>query len=543
VIVGEETEAHVILPAISTAVYNQLARDAENLPGLVLRPGRRRVYPFGAAACQVIGRLALVSPGQMQDDPNAHDELRRYHLNDEAGQSGVEGAYEQSLRGARGAQLAGGGEDDSSIISDPVAGKDVSLTLDIQLQAAIEQAFAKRRVFTDPNTGEVAEIRQDQPGAAVVIDVASGRVLAMASYPTFDLNMADADYRKLSLDEIRQPLLNRALHMAAEPGSTVKPLMALGALSDGLVTPETTIECTGYLILKGQRFAVGRCWTMKEYKLTHHDIPASDPLPTNSLTVVDAIERSCDVYFETVADWMGMTRERYWYDRFGLGRPTGVGLPETTGRIPNPVNIPRALLREQTWFAGIGQGPVMATPMQMANAVATIARDGVWMQPELIEGQANSQTRVDLGFSAVAMAAVKRGMWAVVNKDGGTAKIPHGDPPDEVDRIVVAGKTGTSQVPPMSIVLRDEQGRPVMEDGQVQYVRVNPELPEVRTWYIGGGTNHDQYAHHWLIGYAPADHPQVAFAVFAEYGGSGGPVATSIARDVLAACVKQGYLH
>jgi penicillin-binding protein 2 len=542
--VGEETEAHVILPAISTDVYNELARDAENLPGLVLRPGRRRVYPFGAAACHVIGRLALVTPVQIQDDPNARDELRRYHLNDAAGQSGVEAAYEQSLRGARGAQLAGGGEeDDSSIVTDPAPGKDISLSLDIQLQAAIEQAFAKRRVFQDPETGAVAEIRQDQPGAAVVIDVATGRVRALVSYPTFDLNLPDAEYRQMSMDEIRRPMLNRALQMAIEPGSTVKPLMGLGALWDGLITPQSTIECTGYLILGGQRFTVGRCWTMSEYHLTHHDIPAGDPLPTNSLTVADAIERSCDVFFETVADRMGMTRERYWYDRFGLGRPTGVGLPEVTGRIPNPEHIPRALLREQTWFAGIGQGPVLVTPIQMANAVATIARDGVWMQPQLIAGATNSQQRVDLGFSSDALEAVRQGMIAVVSKEGGTAKLPHADPPDEVDRIVLAAKTGTSQVPPMSIVLRDEQGRPVMVNGQPQYVRVNPADPEVRSWYIGGGPDHDHYAHHWLIGYAPADHPQVAFAVFAEYGGSGGPVATSIARDLLAACVQQGYLH
>lgn len=539
--VAEQSEAHVILSAIDTDEYNQLAKHAEDFPGLVLRTGRRRVYPFNEAACHVIGHLAAVSASQIKLDADADNPLRKYWPNDRAGQDGVESLCEHVLRGSRGEETRSSDAADWTTTDQPVPGQDVNLTIDVDLQNQIADAFKRRREISFTSESDiVTKIHQEQPGAAVVLDVRTGQALALVSYPTYDLNKLDEEYAQLSVDDINQPLVNRATQSAVEPGSTVKPLMALGALSDGVITPQSTIECNGYLVLDGHQYQIGRCWTMSEFHTTHHQVPESDPLPPGGLTVVDAIERSCNVFFETVADRMKMERQRYWYDRFGLGRICGIGLPETPGRIPNPAHIPQYMRREKTWFAGIGQGDIAATPLQMANAVATIARDGIWMRPSIIDGL--PPDRVDLGFAPDALAAVKQGMVAVVNKRAGTGSLRHADPPDEVDRILVAGKTGTAQAPPLTIPVRDDAGQIVKENGREKRMPVDPSDPTVATWYISSSDDHTHFAHHWFIGFAPADHPQIAFAVFVEYGGSGGPVANSIARDVLAACVKCGYL-
>jgi penicillin-binding protein 2 len=544
--VGDQTTPHVILSGINTDQYNELAKEAENMPGLVLQPGRKRVYPQDAAACHILGHLTPVTPEQLAADPNRDDPLRALLPSDLSGQTGVERMCEPVLRGTRG-EIRTSAIGNDSATTDPIPGRDVNLTIDIRLQRAVEQSFSTRRVYRDSETDELS-VRQNEPGAAVVIDIPTGQVRALVSYPTYDLNHLDDNYAALSRDDLNTPLLNRATQVAAEPGSTVKPLMGLGAMADGLITPQSTIECNGYLVLDGHQYDVGKCWTVREFAKyigtpedpRHHKIPTEDPHPTGFLTVTDAIERSCNVFFETVADRMKMDRQRYWYDRFGLGRPTGIGLPEVSGRIPNPAHAAPSALREMTWFAGIGQGDIQATPLQMANVAATIARDGVWMRPSIVAQSglvsAPGPDRVDLGFSRQSLQAVKEGMNEVVNKRAGTGRM------DPVDSIVFAGKTGTPQVGRLTVPVRDEQGRIVMENGREKRELVDPANPAVATWYIGTGPTKTDYAHAWFIGYAPADHPKIAFAVFVWYGGAGGSVAGSIVHDMLDACVKTGNL-
>jgi len=194
-------------------------------------------------------------------------------------------------------------------------------------------------------------------------------------------------------------------------------------------------------------------------------------------------------------------------------------------------------LLEFTWYAGIGQGSVLATPLQMANAIACIARGGIWMPPTLLVDSPASAQRVDLGFSPDALAAVKQGMWAVVNKEAGTIKM-------NTDGLSVAGKTGTPQAPVLTIPVRDDKGKIVLENGREKRVPVDPNSPSVKNWYIAeidSGQAH--YAHAWFIGYAPAEHPRVAIAVFVEYGQYGGAIAAPIVEAALAACQKGGYLN
>jgi cell division protein FtsI/penicillin-binding protein 2 len=323
-------------------------------------------------------------------------------------------------------------------------------------------------------------------------------------------------------------------------------------------------------VLDGVKYPNGRCWVASMYtgkipSVAHHPVPAADPHPTGFLTFSDALQRSCNVFFETLADRQQMDRLGYWYDRFGLGRPSGVGIAEVSGQIPGDVPVPAIEHRVATWFSGIGQSQVLATPIQMANAVATIARRGIWMRPTLlprdIDTNANqSSDVVDLHLNPVAIDQAWDGMTRVVNTIAGTGKTMH------MDDLLVAGKTGSAQAAILKIPRRDEQGKliyktlevPVMDaNGKVTKVqRTTPDWEPIEPgteehpnplapWYRSYGTKDDRpvLVHAWVIGFAPANNPKIAFSVFVEYGGSGGGAAAAVARQVLAACVEHGYLQ
>jgi penicillin-binding protein 2 len=563
--VAEQESSHVILHAVDPQTQAILARDQERFFPLSLRPSKHREYPYGRVACHIVGHLGEATAEETgANDPNADDELRHYRPSDLVGRTGAEALCETSLRGARGRIEKLVGSDVTLSNIDPIPGKDVKLSIDVDLQADIEQAFVQQRTY---GTGENAETRFNQHGAAVVIDIATGQVLAMASNPGFDPNTLDATYTQLARDDLNLPLINRATQMALEPGSTVKTIVGCGSITHGFMTPTSTVECTGYLVLRGHKYSVGRCWVVKTFEAhpgvvaspAHHPFPLEAPHPTGFLTVSDGLERSCNVVFETIADKMGMRELSYWYDQFGLGRKTGIGLEESAGMIPDPVDASiHSPLRMLTWFAGIGQGHVQATPLQMANVAATISRGGIWVRPELVAeedvGRAGSRSaadmgpdRVDLHLTPEAVAAVQEGMRRVVNTQAGTGRgiLPEEQQPpiedDPLSRIVIAGKTGSAQTALMQIPQRDADGTMIYQDGHVLRKPVELGSPGTEGWYAGAGLT-KQMVHAWYIGYAPADHPKVAFAVMVEYGEAGGTVAGSIAHDVLEACVRHGYL-
>ncbi len=336
------------------------------------------------------------------------------------------------------------------------------------------------------------------------------------------------------------------------------------------------IECTGYLVIDGKRKPVGRCWVASKFfkelngQVAHHPVPSMAPHPTGFLTFSDALERSCNVYFETIASRMGMDDLSVWYDRWGLGRPTGIGIPEARGSLPRDFSGPVWDRQCKTWFSGIGQDPVAATPIQMANVAATIARDGVWMRPRLLsdaeaarlgvnlpgpraaevaggpDARPSVPDRVDLGLSRAGLAAAKEGMYRVVTSKAGTGTgLLRGS--EILPQIPICGKTGTAQAPPFAIKLRDEKGRPILDqNGRATYDRIEPGTPghlnPIAPWYRANGADGKDIAHAWYIAFAPADHPQVAVGVMVEYGGSGGMAAAAVARTALESCVKRGYL-
>jgi penicillin-binding protein 2 len=540
--VNEQTEPHAILRAISTETYNTLARNLDYYPGLTLQPGVIRVYPFGDVGAHVIGQLSRVTREDLETDPfEATDELRRYLANDLIGRTGLEALAEPLLRGQRGRIVkdAASGEVKDTTPARP--GQSVRTTLDMELQRDVQQLFSDWKL----TKGTTVTERHPMHGAAVAIDVATGDVLAMVSYPSYDANLLESRFAELARDEINQPLLHRATMSMYEPGSTMKPVIGLAGVSAGILGVRDTVECTGYLVLGGRKYDMGRCWTMSKFNVGHHTVPWQDPHPNGFLNLEESIQRSCNIYFETIGDRLKIDGLTDWMTRFGLGRPTGLGIGEAAGRIPGQFNLPSYLKRSTSWFASIGQGKVGATPIQMANVAATIARDGIWRRPQLLVDRLPA-TRptvdtVDLQLDRGAVAAVRRGMVKVVNTRGGTAK------DNKREDVLLAGKTGTAEAAPFTYRLRDEYGNLVYDEhGRVvrQELRLStPGNPNPQAlWYRGSGSDHNKRNHAWFMGFAPADKPTVAFIVMVEYGGSGGEVAGPIADGLVTAAMKHGYI-
>jgi penicillin-binding protein 2 len=571
---GEQYEVHPILKNITQETYTLLAKAAPHCPGLVLKAGTHRVYPFGRAGAHFLGHLSPVQQEDMKNDPyidSGEDdaELRAYQFTDLIGRGGLEQLCERALRGARGRILRrSGGEGDpeqtEQVLNKPVPGTDVRSTIDIRLQAYIQDLFAHCEVPNNNDPRNLPSLTVPMHGAAVVIDVKTGQVRALASYPDYDPNQFNEQYQALASDRDNSPLMNRATQAMVEPGSTIKPVVGLGAITQGVIGVHDGIECTGFLVLNGHRYPNGRCWVASEYidqlgieGVKHHQVPVPHRgrfgNPDGFLVFSDAIERSCNVYFETVADRLGLERLSYWMRCMGLGRETGIGISESCGSIPTDLKIRGRIERSTTWFSGIGQVGVRATPIQMANVAATIARDGIWMRPRLVEtsGIPLDPVRthdgkpvpdvVDLHLDKQALAEAREGMTRVVNSRGGTGPLAH------MDNLLVAGKTGTAQAARIWDPVLDASGKQVV-DAKGKKV-VQPRTPatadhETDTpWYRGWGPKGDEFSHAWFIGFAPANDPQIAMAVMVQYGGSGGATAGVMARKIFQPCLDRGYIH
>ncbi|HYE21507.1 MAG TPA: penicillin-binding transpeptidase domain-containing protein [Tepidisphaeraceae bacterium] len=554
VTVSEQTEPHVVLRAVDNDVYVKLDALRERWPWLELKKSTHRHYPFADVGCHVIGTVGQVLRDDLEKNPHVQaaqaDDARRYFYNDVIGRGGIERLCEPELRGSRGQIVKQLGREGAVDQTPPTPGRDVRITIDMDLQMRIQEAFLRYKEQDDPaKPGQDLRVRRmpvhEMHGAAVVIDVSTGQVRAMVSYPTFDLNQYDQLYPKLSKDVINLPLMNRATQAALEPGSTVKPLVGLAAITQGVLQVAETIECTGYLVIDGRPIKQGgKCWVASKFahlvaSVAHHQIPTNAPHPTGFLTFADALERSCNVFFELSAHRLGLERLGQWYKQFGLGQMTEIGLPESKGRVPGDFAVPNPA--SATWFSGIGQSQVLATPLQMANAVATIARGGIFIRPHLRASETPLIEPRDLRLSPEALAMARAGMIGVVNNPAGTGRILRRDD------IVIAGKTGTAQAAVFNIVVRDSAGKIVRDEaGKIKRQFFKPSTPEEPNeqmpWYRGSGNSGTELGHAWFVGYAPAHDPKIAFAVMVEYGGSGGKDAGPVAQAILEACIEHGYL-
>ena len=467
--------------------------NAPDLPGVAIDVGQSRYYPHGEETAPVLGYVAAVSEGETAGDPLL--QLPGFRI----GKAGVEKTYDMALRGSGGSsQLevnALGRVIKELRRREGQPGAEVNLTVDLELQRLVSQ-----RLY-------------DESAAVVVLDVHSGAVLALASTPSFDSNafnkgLSTEQWKALSSSP-RAPLINKAIGGQYPPGSTFKMAVALAGLEKGAITPATKFFCSGSLKLGDAEFF---CW-----KKGGH----------GTLDLEGGLVQSCDVYFYETAKRTGIERIAAMARRLGLGRPSGLDLPgERHGLVPTrqwklaEIGIPWQL--GETLLTGIGQGYVLATPLQLAVMTAQLANGGFQVVPHLTRDTVTPggvlprppREPSSLGIPPAHLKVILRALDGVVNSPKGTAYRA---------RIMEAGyemggKTGTVQVKRISKAER-ERG-----------VRKNSEVP----WA--------QRDHAIFVGFAPLDAPRYAVAVVVEHGGGGSTVAAPIARDVLLAAQRRGLL-
>jgi penicillin-binding protein 2 len=471
---AEEREEHVIVAAAPREVAMAVEGADPRPAGVSTRPARTREYPLGDRACHILGTVGPASAKELES-PLSEDRLDGFRPGDVAGRGGVEQSADARLRGKRGVTVRAAGRGDGPPLrqADPSPGEDVRLTLDIDLQAGVEDALNRK-------------------GAVVVLDVATGGVLAMASFPRYDLNAFREIYAELRDDTENRPLVNRAVSAYA-PGSTVKPVVGIAALEAGAVSEHTCLACTGRWP-EGGGFA---CWIHSKGGGSHGPV-----------RLTTALAQSCNHYFFHAAQMTGGQAVAEWFRRFGLGRPTGVGLPgEAGGFVPDEDWLVRKTGHGWTHaderLASIGQGAMLATPLQMADVAATLARSGIRRPPTLFADEAAVRRGERVGASRASLSVVARGMREVVEEPSGLAFKTV-----KIAGLPIAGKTGSAQV----------------------WTAPSPD-----------GQRAKAAPHCWFIGYAPADSPRIAVAVLLENvpdgsgGGSAGPYAkrvVELARDL-----------
>jgi penicillin-binding protein 2 len=468
-------------------------------PGVDLRTRQTRHYPFGELGVHALGYVAAISERDLERIDRAS-----YAGTSLIGKLGVENAFETELHGhngyreilvnALGRSVERQGAYQPELHSEPPqAGEDLVLAIDLPAQEAAEQALGERR------------------GAVVALDPNSGDVIALVSHPGFDpalfgRGFTRAEYAQLT-EDIDKPLLNRALRGAYPSGSTIKPIIALAALSFKLVDPSRREFCNGIFHLPHSAHLY------REGKGGRHGY----------VDLKDAIARSCDVYFYGLAATLGVEHIADFMGRFGFGAETGIDIGgEKPGILPSPEWKKKVFKRpqDQVWFPGetvnfgVGQGYLTVTPVQLAHAAAMLAMRGRNFRPRLVTGVRDAYTGevrrvapvplpgVD-GVSAADWNLVIQGMQGATTY-GTAAAIGRGAP------YTLAGKTGTAQV--FSI-------------GQGE--RYNDAANAARQ------RNERLRDHSWFIAFAPVEAPRIAICVLVENGGFGASVAAPIARKVM----------
>ncbi len=459
--------------------------NAPDLPGIIIDEGLSRFYPFKETAAHVVGYVGAVSEEEIASG-NPLLRLPGFRV----GKSGIELEYNTALCGKEGAQrveVNAVGRVIREIERDEgVPGTTLPLTIDMRLQKI---AYEKMK---------------NESGAAVLLDIYTGEVLALVSTPSFDPNkfnrgLSNEEWEEISTNE-KNPLLNKALGGLYSPGSTFKMVVALAALEAGVIRPDTKIFCGGHIMMGSHRF---HCW-----KGSGH----------GNVDLKEALMHSCDIYFYEVARRTGIDKIAAMAKRFGFGMPTGINLPgEKSGLMPTrrwkELILGEQWLQGDTYNAGIGQGYVLTTPIQLAVMAAILANDGYKIKPTILVPE-NRDTSVssgeNLNISKTYLQLMREGMFNVVNAAKGTAKTARLN----VDGKLIAGKTGTTQVKRISMKEREEG------------LRSQDELP----W--------EDRNHALFVSFGPTDNPRYALAVVIEHGGGGASTAAPVARAIMEAALK-----
>lgn len=486
----EDTKDFESLPIKTRLTDEEVAKFAANsyqFPGVEVKARLFRQYPLGEVASHLIGYIGRINEKDL-DDLDDSDQLANYRGTDHIGKVGIEQSYEQSLHGTTGFEEveidAGGRAVRTLRRTPPVPGNNLVLSVDIKLQQIAENAFGDRK------------------GALVAIDPKTGGVLAFVSKPGYDPNLFVDGIDPQNWNELNNspdhPLNNRALRGNYPPGSTFKPFMALGALEGNFRSPSTVINDSGVFNFGGHTF--------HDDKVGGH----------GAVDMYRSIVVSCDVYYYSLANVMGIDAISRFMSSMDFGQPTGIDINgEAPGVLPSQ-EWKRKRFRTpvtQKWYAGetisigIGQGYNAYTPLQMAHATATLANSGVEYHPHLVQfvvsGKDGTRTPVEaqpervLPWKPANVEIVQHAMAGVI-REGTGAKAFAGA------AYTAAGKTGTAQVYSL-------KGAKYSENGTKAHLR----------------------DHAWFIAYAPTESPKIALAVLVENGGWGAQAAAPIAKQVL----------
>jgi penicillin-binding protein 2 len=453
-----------------------------DLPGVRVEVVPAREYLFGNLASHMVGYLGEINRDELQKNPQGE-----YEGGDRIGKQGLEKLLEKQLRGEKGMSMlevdAQGFEQKELAKKEPLPGNDIKLTIDADLQVTAEKAL------------------QGLAGAVVATEINTGRILVLASSPALQLNefvggISQKAWQAM-LDDPLNPLPNKAIQGLYPPASTYKMVTALAGLGEGLVTPETVVNCTGSIRLGNRSF---RCW-----KRSGH----------GAVNLKRALTESCDVYFYKIGLDLDVDILAAYANSLGLGKKTGIDLEhEKAGLIPTAEwkfkNYRERWQGGETLSIVIGQGFNLTTPLQVNAMTAAVANGGITYRPQFIEEILDPDGKAIRTFTPIrngefkgnksSLELIRQGLVAAVNTPhgtGGQARLPG---------ITVAGKTGTAQV------VRLAQTGNIKAENQIPY--------KMRD-------------HAWFTCYAPAENPEIAMTVLVEHGSHGGSAAAPIARRVL----------
>lgn len=452
----------------------EVAVNAPALPGITPEVGLTREYPMADDFAHIVGYVGAVNEADLNrvDDRDPLLQIPRFQI----GKIGVEAKFEKPLRGKAGTKRievnAVGRIMRELSREEGEAGVNLQLTIDSGLQNYVQARLA----------GESA--------AAVVIDTATGDLLAIGSTPAFDPNkfvngISQTDYTAL-LENKYRPLPNKAMQGIYPPGSTFKMITALAALEAGVVTSEDTVKCKGHVEVGGRRF---HCW-----KRAGH----------GNMNLLNSLKNSCDVYYYELAQRVGIEKISAMARRFGYGTKFDIPMSSVAKGLA-PTKAWKRKNRDADWVIGdslnasIGQGFVLSSPMQQAVMTARIAT-GLAVIPRLIKSVNGVEVPLegggDMGLNENHLRLVRKGMFAVSNVNGGTAYRSR----ILGDDYRMAGKTGTSQV-----------GNKVVRNSDVAW---------------------EKRDHALFVSFAPYDNPRIAVSVIVEHGGGGSKAAAPIGRDI-----------
>ncbi len=453
-----------------------------DLPGIVIDVRTRRHYIREKSAAHLLGYLGEINARELESETYSD-----YRGGDLIGKFGVEKSYEEFLRGTVGGRQVEVNANGRVVrvlnTVDARPGQNIFLTIDRKLQEKAEQLL------------------QQRAGAVVAMEVDTGKVLALASYPPFDQNdfvsgLSHEKWRELISNPLR-PMENKAIQAEYPPASTYKIITAAAGLEEGVIDQNTAMYCPGFYRFGDRDF---RCW-----KRGGH----------GTVNVVRALAESCDVYFYQVGLKLGIDRLAWYAKAFGLGARTGIDLDhESEGLVPTAAwkrkrtGVPWQ--RGETLSVAIGQGYNLATPLQMAVLTSAVANGGVLYRPQILARveTAGGEIVLDnekevagqLPVSQKTLGIVKKGLWEVVNGSRGTARIA------KLEDCEICGKTGTAQI------VGRKKNENVKDSDREKHHR----------------------AHAWFVAYAPSEKPEIAAAIIVEHGEHGSSAASPIARDLFA---------